>query len=355
MTPWQTFLQTQGGQFKTVDDTLILDHFGAVQTEGQATLEGITLSSLSQYKLLAVTGKDAEHFMQGQFTNDVKAVDETHSQLSAWCSAKGRIAMNFRLFKRQDTYYLLLPPDNFTAMLKRLRMYVLRADVQITDVSTSHACIAVMGTDRAAMLNNTLSIPELDSVDSVDNDKAYSVLRLAAGHLIIGESSVLETVWTSLSSASTPVGFSLWALAEIHAGVPQILTPTLESFVPQMVNFDVLNGVNFKKGCYTGQEIVARMHYLGKLKKRMYLARLAGDAQTDNQMPQAGDNVYTDETGQSIGQIVNIVLHPDGDYRCLVVLQIARVDKGAVLYWAEQGGAVIHTLDLPYDISVAAE
>jgi folate-binding protein YgfZ len=289
--------------------------------------------------------------MQGQFTNDVKAVDETHSQLSAWCSAKGRIVMNFHLFKRTETYYLLLPPDNFDAILKRLRMYVLRADVQLTDVSTDYACIAVMGVDPAAMLNHTLSVPELEAVNAVYNGTEYTVLRLAAGHLIIGKSSALETVWTSLSAATTPVGSALWTLAEIQAGCPQILNPTLEAFVPQMVNFDLLNGVNFKKGCYTGQEIVARMHYLGKLKKRMYLARLAGDAHTDNQSPQAGDNVYTDKTGQSIGQIVNIALHADGDYRCLVVLQIARVDSNAVLYWATQGGAVMHTLDLPYDLS----
>ncbi len=244
------------------------------------------ITKLESFGVIKVSGNDAENFLQGQFTNDVRQVTVEQSQLSAWCSSKGRIIVNFRLFRRDDAYYLLLPKDSIAFMLKRLQMYVLRADVKLENVSDKLSCLGVVG-------------------DYPENN--FAVLKVETGrYLVVVEANI----------DNYEVDTGRWELLNILAGLPQIVAATAEAFVPQMVNFDAIGGVSFKKGCYTGQEVVARMHYLGTVKRRMYLAKI-----DTTKVPQPGDDL------NGIGKIVNAQAHPDGGVVVLAVLQIKEAEK----------------------------
>jgi folate-binding protein YgfZ len=257
------------------------------------------ITKLESFGFIKVSGNDAENFLQGQFTNDVHQVTTEQSQLSAWCNSKGRIIVNFHLFKRDDAYYLILPKDSIAFMLKRLQMYVLRADVKLENVSDKLSCLGVVG-------------------DYPENN--FAVLQVEAGRYLV----VVE------DDDSYEVDTGRWELLNILAGLPQIVPATAEAFVPQMVNFDVIGGISFKKGCYTGQEVVARTHYLGAVKRRMYIAKI-----DTAKLPQPGDDF------NGIGKIVNAQAHPDGGIVVLAVLKIKEAENDKSLQF----------IDLPYKLS----
>jgi folate-binding protein YgfZ len=163
--------------------------------------------------------------------------------------------------------------------------------------------------------------------------------------LLITSPQEARTLWQQLCASAHPVGTSCWDLLDIRSGIPVVTVATQEQFVLQMLNLDVLGGVSFKKGCYPGQEIVARMHYLGKLKRRLYLAHL--DAQT---APQAGDELFSnDSEGQTCGMIVNVAPAPLGGYDLLAVVQIATHDEHPVHHGSIQG-ALLQFQTLPYTL-----
>ncbi|WP_069470213.1 CAF17-like 4Fe-4S cluster assembly/insertion protein YgfZ [Candidatus Marithrix sp. Canyon 246] len=252
------------------------------------------ITKLESFAVIKVSGNDAETFLQGQFTNDVRQVTAEQSQLSAWCSSKGRIIVNFRLFMRDNAYYIILPDDSIAFMLKRLQMYVLRADVKLEDVSDKLSCLAVVG-------------------DAPENN--FAVLQVETGRYLVVVEADVDTY---------DVDTGKWELLNILAGLPQIVAATAEAFVPQMVNFNAIGGVSFKKGCYTGQEVVARMHYLGTVKRRMFLVKL-----DTAKLPQPGDEL------NGIGKIVNAQAHPDGGVVVLAVLKIKEAENDKALQLME--------------------
>jgi len=152
-------------------------------------------------------------------------------------------------------------------------------------------------------------------------------------------------LWTTLSQHSQPVGSACWDWLNIRSGIPVILPQTQEQFVAQMANLELIGGVNFNKGCYPGQEIVARMQYLGKLKRRMYLAHLIG-----SDTPQAGDELFSAEMeGQACGMIVNAAPAPGGGYDVLATVQVTTRETQAV-HWKSLHGGILEFLPLPYPL-----
>ncbi len=342
---WQTYLTSQNAQF---DEQGQLQDFGQPVQEQQQVLQTTVFADLSHYALVQVSGNDASQFLQGQFTNDVREVNDIHSQSSSWCSPKGRILVNFRLFKRGDDYYLLLPADCLATTLKRLQMYVLRSDVKLTDVSDSLVRLGISGDQSAQILQTGLGI-ELPSEDNgvvtAGNVTVIKIAGVMPRYLVIGEADVLQTF---CGQQSLPlVGQKAWGLLDILAGYPQITAATADEFVPQMVNFELIGGVNFKKGCYAGQEIVARLQYLGNLKQRMYLGRI----QTDS-APAANTALYVAGQEQSVGQLVSAQAHPNGGYAALAVLQIAQADASEI-HLGSADGAVFSVEPLPYELNAA--
>jgi folate-binding protein YgfZ len=346
---WQTFLEQHGAHF----DALGVRDFGDPTGELHAVENSRVLCDLSHYALLDIQGEDAASFMQGQFCNDVREVNDTHSQVSGHCTPKGRLLASFRLFKHDGHFYLRLPAALRDTLGKRLRMYVLRAKVSIADAPESRVGFGFAGPAADQALRAALGdVPA--RADAVITAKGAIVLRVPGPQPrfeIYGECAALQSLWDTLSSAARGVGAGIWSLLDIRSGLATILPQTAEAFVPQMVNLHQVGGVSFTKGCYPGQEVVARMHYLGKLKRRMYRAHIATVS-----APQPGEPLFTAhaETGQDAGMIVDAQAAPQGGYEVLAVVQVADVELGDVRLDGPQG-AVLKFLDLPYTPDAAAQ
>jgi tRNA-modifying protein YgfZ len=198
---------------------------------------------LNRYGMLAVTGADARAFLHAQLTNDIENLPQDRAALAGWCTAKGRLLATMLVIPSADGFLLQLARDITPAVAKRLSMFVLRSKVKVTDETANLVQLGVWG-----------------SVPGVAWEGAVVKARVDEGrHLVIGP---------GLSGACGKTEDD-WALAEIRAGRPFISAATQEQFVPQMVNLELIGGVNFQKGCYPGQEIVARAQYRGEVKRRM--------------------------------------------------------------------------------------
>lgn len=341
---WKNFLSDAGAELSDIR----VESFGNPDQERQIVHTGDIICDLSHYGLIAAYGEDAETFLQGQFTNDISHIDSGHSQLSSYCTPKGRMLANFRIFKRDETWYLCLPYELLEATLTRLRMYVMRSKVTLEDADDALIRFGLSGPTSAKQLKAiTGSIPE--EVDAVIQHENYTLIRVAGiepRFEIYGLLDGMTQLWQSLDVDSAPVGASIWELLHIHAGIPFIVTQTSEAFVPQMANMELINGVDFKKGCYTGQEIVARMHYLGKLKRRMFRINI-----NTKQAPAPGDKLFAAESkgGSGTGTIVSAQQTADGSYDALAVIQITDAENQP-LRLHDAGGPEIKVLDLPYSL-----
>lgn len=326
--------------------THLAQHTSPLADSG-AALSNTVLCDLSAQGLIAVSGADALSFLQGQFTNDVRQVTPERSQLSAYCSPKGRMLASFRLFSRGNAYYLRLPAERVEFVLKRLRLYVLRAQVTLSRADNTLAVLGLAGPQAAAWLTTVLGIAP-ETVDSATEAQGITVLRIPgepARFELYGEPAALIPVWDALAAKATPMTADGWRLLDILAGIPTVLDATAEAFVPQMTNLELLNGVSFTKGCYTGQEIVARTHYLGKIKRRMYRARI-----DSTEPPAAGAELYAPAAGeQAIGKLVDSIAHPQGGYAALVVLVSEHAQDNAVRIGALDG-PVVRLEALPYEL-----
>ena len=341
-TEWEKFLVKAGAVIKNGS----VATFGNPERELRVVNTGNILSDLSHIGLIAVYGKDAKEFLQGQFTNDINQVTETHSQLNSMCNPKGRMLAIFRVFMRSDTYYLRIPHEILEDTLKKLRMYVLRSEVTLEDATDTFVRIGLSGPNCESQLKDVIGqIPEsIDDVVQLDNLSILRIPGINPRFVIIGESDAMQKIWGKLDVHAAPIGSDVWALINVLAGIPTIYKETMDMFVPQMVNFDLINGINFKKGCYTGQEIVARMHYLGKLKQRMYLAHAV-----ISEAPAPGTSLYTRDTAnkQSIGNIVDSRPSTDGNFNLLVVLKTVNIGKHEICIGSNDG-TEIEVRELPY-------
>lgn len=345
---WKDFLKDNGAEF---DDSGIVTSFGSPRRELSVALTGNVFADLSGVTVIAAHGKDVQSFLQGQFSNDITNVSHSRSQLSSYCTPKGRMLANFRLFARDDGIYIALPAALSEPFLQRLRMFVLMSDVSLEDVSENFIHLGVSGPDAPAELEAALGeAPQ--SVDDAVTHGECTLIRTPGMHPrfeVYGPLESMQKLWEALNVRCAPVGRPAWGLLRVMAGVPMILPGTSEAFVPQMANMELINGVNFKKGCYPGQEVVARMQYLGKLKRRMYLGRIAIEPP-----PGPGTELFSADNGeQAAGRIVEAYPHPDGGCMALAVVQIASMNSGEVHLGAADG-PVFEPAELPYELPEAA-
>lgn len=339
---WKIFLQTAGAEF----DDVGVSSFGNNRRELSVAITGNIFADLSHFGLISVHGKDAETFLQGQLTNDVSKVDCAHSQLTGLCNPKGRLLASFRLFRHGDSYYLCLPASMIEDVLKRLRMFVLRSEVTLEDAGDTFVHLGISGGKTTDILSGFIgSLPAaVGEIAAEDHRVVIQVPGVYPSYEVLTTVEQATRLWDKLNVQSAPVGSEAWRLLDIQAGIPVIYPQTRETFVPQMVNLQLIDGISFKKGCYTGQEIVARMQYLGKLKRRMYRARVNADT-----APQPGDDIYPANDGQQpCGQLVSVASHPDGDYAVLVVLKISHAEDGNGLRLSDTDGPSLSLEALPY-------
>lgn len=320
-----------------------------IETQPDTLVEANFVCDAGELGLILVTGDDAAHFLQNQLSNDIDLIDETRHQLSAYSTPKGRMLGIFRVIRISNGYILVTTRAMVTPLLQRLFYYVLQSQVNLADASEHFARFALQ-TDSAALTAHSLLAQEPgatlqnDSLISIQLEplaaqRRYLVLCLDAGEAI--------GLWREFSGQVEAAGFASWRLSEIRAGIPSIYPETAEEFVLQMANLTALGGVSFKKGCYPGQEIVARMHYLGKLKRRMFLARLE-----TGQLPRPGDEIVAEGRQQAdgSGKVVDAAFDSAGLCHCLYIARIDKAEAGQLRLLA-QPASRIENVELPYPLT----
>ncbi len=347
---WKNYLLSKGAQLTAENAVQFNDdashHLKAENTD--------ILCDLSQFSTLVIAGDDAKAFMQGQFTNDIEQVNENTSQLSAFCNNKGRMIANFRLFEHQQNHFISVKNNLVKPSIQHLQNYILRAQVAIQDVSEQLIHLGVSGDNAEKLLLPFIEISH-QMVDGISSNENYIAIRVASSNKnkksryeIFCSFEHAKTLWESLAEQIETVNASSWDYLNIQAGLPFIDANTSEEFVPQMTNMDLISGISFTKGCFTGQEIVARMHYLGKLKKRCFKIHIATDKK-----PVAGDMLFAENAraGQNTGMIIQAEKNPDAGYDALAVIQIA--DTKSNLFLNDASGAVVTVKELPYTFELS--
>jgi len=313
----------------------------------EAVVNGGVYAVLPQFGVIDANGDDAATFLHGQLTNDIQHLDVAGARLAGYCSAKGRLLASFLAWKTGDTIRLLLSRDVQADVQKRLSMFVLRAKAKLTDASDGLLVAGLAGDVRGALATRFDALP--DGVHVTIDGPAGTLIRVpdAAGrlrYLWVGPKAAVEAGLAALDGTLKRVPPAVWDWLDIRAGEPRITQPASGEFVPQMVNYDVLGGVNFRKGCYPGQEVVARSQYRGTIKRRTSLASVHADLAAARP---GVELFHSDDPGQPCGMVVNAAAAPDGGVDLLAELKLAALESGTVHLGAADGPA-LRFLPLPY-------
>jgi folate-binding protein YgfZ len=295
-------------------------------------------AQLQHLGLLSCTGDDARAFLQAQLTNGIEDIADGEARRAGWCSAKGRLLALFLVVPQPGGFLLQVSRDIAPAIAKRLSMFVLRAKAKVADVSDAWVQYGLWGEaagTRLAQLGLAVPQGELQATRS----EGIAVVRVGAQRFLILAPAAQRGRFSSLALEQ---GEASWVLQEIRSGLPQVAQATQEEFVPQMVNLERLGAVDFKKGCYPGQEIVARTQYRGVLKRRMARARVSA-------LAAAGDELYADEfAGQASGKVVAAAAVAGGGSELLAVVQISALEGGQPIRLRAPDGPHLELLPLPY-------
>jgi folate-binding protein YgfZ len=340
---WQKFLLGRGA---TLQDDRIYT-FGDPTAELAAVHGGTILCDLSHYGLIRVAGEDARAFLHGQLSSDVRNLPPDQAQFSSFNTAKGRMLASLMLWADGDGFLLQLAAELAEPIRKRLAMFILRSKAKAEDVSDTLVRIGVAGPAAERVLASMFP-RNPDPHLGISRGARGTLLRLGADRYeLVVTPDGAPALWSQLAEHATPAGYALWDRLDIRAGWPRVTAATQEQFVPQMVNLELIGGVSFKKGCYPGQEIVARTHYLGKVKRRMFLAHIASST-----APLPGDELYSPDAGaQSSGMIVNAAPSPEGGFDALAVVQVASAEADDV-HWKSPDGPKLNFRPLPYQVPV---
>ncbi len=294
------------------------------------------------YALMQAVGEEARSFLHGQLSSDVAALLPESSQLSSYNSPKGRVLALFRLFHRGEALALRLPASLAEVTQQRLKMFILRSKVEIQLVDI--ACLGIKDDSRAMRLRHQgLPLPETAETVTRQGDIQFirapgEGVRLEAWGPVAAVAELAETLKADGFAVATAAA---WEWEEIRAGLPEVYPETREAFVPQMLNLHRLGGVSFNKGCYPGQEVVARMHYLGKLKRRLFRIRIPTVA------PPAPGTPLLDPQGTSQGKVVRAARGKEG-CEALAVVALSAVEDKIPLTVA--GTGPVEWLPLPYAV-----
>ena len=294
------------------------------------------LCALPQLGVIRAVGPDAASFLQGQLTQDVLSLGTDEARLAAFCNPKGRMQASFVVFKRGPEELLLVcSQDLLAATLKRLSMFVMRAKAKLSDASAEFMVCGVVGLAIDFIAPGTHK-----QGSKVDIDQA-SLIQLYPG------AGTPRALWCAPTGTALPavpaLDVALWQWLEVQAGIATVTQPLFETLVPQMLNYESVGGVSFKKGCYPGQEIIARSQFRGTLKRRAYVVHTTA-------MPTLGQEVFqAADAEQPCGLIAAAAPNPAGGFDAIASLQIAAVEAGG-LTLGSPSGAAISVLPLPYPL-----
>ena len=302
------------------------------------------VARLSHLGVIRTTGLDAAMFLQGQLTQDVVSLGLGTARLAAFCNAKGRMQASFVLFKRQndaadDEFLMVCSADILAQTLKRLSMFVMRSKVKLTDASADFTLYGLVG--KAINLGAICPRHHWARHDSEGQTKVF--LYPGAGTervLCCAPAGLMPPPGADLS-------LNTWNWLEVQAGIAMISQPIFEAFVPQMLNYESVGGVNFKKGCYPGQEVVARSQFRGTLKRRAYVVHGADDGLEHVRVGQ--EVFHTSDAEQPCGLVAACAANPSGGFDAIVSMQTSAASDGALTLGSPQGTA-LQLLPLPYPL-----
>ncbi|MGE1173529.1 folate-binding protein YgfZ [Pseudomonas sp. BW7P1] len=297
--------------------------------------------TLSHEGVLAVRGADAGKFLQGQLTCNINYLSDDRASLGARCTQKGRMQSSFRIVLEGDGVLMAMAGELLEPQLADLKKYAVFSKSKLTDES---AAWVRFGLDHGDAALSSLGLELPADADSVVRHEGLIAIRVSPERAELWVPAVqADAVKGKLSAQLTEAQLNQWLLGQIRAGIGQVMPGTRELFIPQMLNLQAVGGVSFKKGCYTGQEIVARMQYLGKLKRRLYRVQL--DA---SELPEPGSPLFAPSHGSSIGEVV-LAARAEQNIELLAVLQAEAADAGDLRLGTAEGPA-LHLLDLPYEL-----
>ncbi|KXB31843.1 glycine cleavage system protein T [Dechloromonas denitrificans] len=310
---WRSFLESAEGIFDTASADLL--HFGDAAAELQAAGQQTILVPLTHFGLLEASGEEAKSFLHSQFTSDVNHLAEGQAQHAGWCTAKGRMQASFLAWRNGDAYRMTVSADLQEATQKRLQMFILRAKVKLTSLNDSTILLGLAGRQAEEALTDAGLPCPAEPMTTATSD-GVTAIRLDTSRFVISAPEEMKAdLWQKLSVKARPAGTPAWRWLDVQAAFPLVTLATKEEFVPQMADFEKIGGVSFHKGCYPGQEIVARTQYLGKVKRHLY--RL-----TSPQALSAGEALYSpDNLDQACGMVMSAAPSPTGGYEALAVVQ----------------------------------
>jgi folate-binding protein YgfZ len=310
-------------------------HFGEPESERAALLTAPTLHPLVDWSLLRASGPDAGSFLQGQFSNDIDVLDPSRAQLSTYCTAQGRMLASLVLWREASGYIMQLPAEIAQGVRTRLQKHVLRAKVTLCDVTAQMRAFGLGGPGASAALEALVDKPPAAPWGIACGPHVKVISLHDQLFVVIVSSEHWRAAWDHLCRLARPAGSAGWRWHLIAAGIPVITAATQEQFVPQMANFEQLGAISFTKGCYPGQEIVARARYRGEVKRRLY--RLHGPAGA----PAAGQAIFQPGESAACGMVLNAAPAPGGGFDLLAVLLTSAAETGT-LCLASRDGPPLH-------------
>ncbi|MBK5375499.1 folate-binding protein YgfZ [Pseudomonas sp. TH43] len=297
--------------------------------------------TLSHEGVLAVRGADAGKFLQGQLTCNLNYLSDSRASLGARCTQKGRMQSSFRILLDADGVLLAMASDLLEPQLADLKKYAVFSKSKLTDESAAWVRFGLQQGD-IALSSLGLDLPA--ETDSVVRNEGLIAIRVSPDRAELwAPADQADAIKTKLTAALPEGELNQWLLGQIRAGIGQVMPSTRELFIPQMLNLQAVGGVSFKKGCYTGQEIVARMQYLGKLKRRLYRLSL-----NTAELPEPGTQLFAPSHNSAIGEVV-LAANAGQTIELLAVLQAEAAEAGDVHLGALEGPA-LQLLDLPYEL-----
>ncbi len=320
-TNWQSKLAAYGA---SVDNNGLVSDFGDRMTELRALQEAAVLVPLTHTGVIEVSGDEAQTFLNTQLTSDVTQVTTNAAQYSGYCSPKGRLLATFLVALRGSDYLLMLPREITESVAARLKRYVLRAKVKVETGSDDYALLGIAGPQSASVVGQILGQPPANPMQTAAYGATTLVTLPGRRHFVICDREQVDEQWNALSKQATPAGVQAWELQSIRAGIASVTAATQESFIPQMLGLEKIGAVSFEKGCYPGQEIVARTQYLGNLKRQLYYGR-------SDQLLDPGDAISSSSNGKTAGTVTNAAPNLDDKWEFLAVLQREAIEAGMSL------------------------
>ena len=295
---------------------------------------------VSDLGIIQAHGEEAATFIHGQISQDVNGQSASEARLAAYCSAKGRMLGSFLNLRPQpDLVWLVADLATVPALVKRLSMFVMRAKLKVSDASETVAVLGLVGASAGASLGAT------------PDAAAWSVQALAGGQLVRLPDviSVPRWLWVGDAAAGQACLAQLpalpaaqWQWLDVMSGIPRVQQATVDQFVPQMINFELIGGVNFQKGCYPGQEVVARSQYRGTTKRRAFIVHA-------DQALSPGQEVFSEaDPGQPAGVVINAAPIPGAEPRCSALIELKLAAREAKLSADSVDGTAVHMGKLPY-------